>query len=359
MLSRLTEWRGLAEWLVGVDSSLGGHWGSREESVHALNQSLPSEGVTLDDLYGIILGRHAEAAMLAKPILNSAMPVLRPAELMYELLGSVEFARRACRESALARPDLPRVFYAHVPRTAGTWILDGFESYGRCLVIRGSQTASGWLEHSQRIEWSVNVLRKFLNPDLEFFVFSGHEGLLAYDGLLRARDDVFTTIRQPIDIHVSMANYMLSVAWENPTRLDGRVWLQRLKEGFPDAEVRVERLTPEHAWYLLRHPQQAIDYREVVLRSLAGDSGPRSINGALETLTSRGCKVLQRESVEEFLQPYGVQFRSEPVNGSYGFLKVTDLGLYERALIHDVLVGRDQSMYDLLSRMASDELRIR
>lgn len=181
------------------------------------------QGETPRRIYGAVLGRLPESATLALP--GEGYDARTHAE---EALRSPEFQEGVLHRTLEAFPELQRLIFVHIPRCAGTDLVENLAARHPALptdLARPERTGAYAL---------LAALGAFARaaPLARSVLVSGHLALSWFvaHGLCRYTDAVFATVRHPYDIALSQVNYVLQRFAEDPALADAdtRLWAAAL-----------------------------------------------------------------------------------------------------------------------------------
>ena len=198
-------------------------------------------------------------AVLARPPEDMLFGVNDPAYSseghLKDALLSVEFQDK-CRELILnAFPEKKRLVFIHIPKTAGTDLVNS-------LRLRFP-----WLEYHMSIpDWyDVQSFHSAIKDVVLNFCFSdsiavtGHTPLSWYQDkdLVRFSDEFFSVIRDPVELVYSYGNFIMSKLVEHPNFSNPatREWLSKLDldvDDIPDVTDREGLI--DLAMQIIRHP---------------------------------------------------------------------------------------------------------
>jgi hypothetical protein len=195
-------------------------------------------GVMPRQIYQVVLDRSPESAQHA---------LLRPnydaRKHFREALLSREFRTRILRSFLRAYPSKGRDVFIHVPKCAGT---DLILNLGRRSVPLPKMLESdGWMSDDAFLEIIGGLARAAMTSE-RFFVY-GHMQLGGYVESVGARSDdsIFTILRDPVDLMVSQANYVIGRLRQDPSGRDPDVAeylrsldLQRLPEQMSSGDLK-------------------------------------------------------------------------------------------------------------------------
>jgi hypothetical protein len=208
-----------------------------EAGLASLIDRLDWSGVSRAQVFGAVMGRLPENRNVAIPGNNYV-----PKTHFGNALNSQEFQRNVIRNFLTAYPEKTRHLFVHVPKCAGTDLETDIArrspALGQSLQDRGETPLADL--HAALARLSSEVIRAD-----RIFVF-GHFTLRWYleQGLYRFGDRLFTVVREPIGIILSLVNYILTVIVNDQgiTRNDTANWLAALKlsaipPGLPQPEM--------------------------------------------------------------------------------------------------------------------------
>ena len=159
----------------------------------------------------MILGRMPRPAEIART--NEAYD---PVQFAVKLLTSREFQSEVIRLLLLAFPEKRRLFFVHISKCAGT----DLEAHltPRYLSIAHSMTAPAW-NSTERLFGFLSRFSTMIEFVSEVLIY-GHLPFNAYTRRIgiRPMDEVFTVLRDPIDIMISQANYNMGLLVKDPLR---------------------------------------------------------------------------------------------------------------------------------------------
>lgn len=160
-------------------------------------------------------------------------------EIAYQALTSQAFQKAVKGLVLNAFPEKKRRFFIHVPKCAGTdlsaHLSVRFPAFHQSLTSRDYSS-------QHRLFGELSELVRIL-PFFDFVLVHGHMNLGDVLGakLLRPVDEMFTTLRNPIDISLSQTNYILTRLMQDAERgafgPDSRTWLLELGLDVTPAEV--------------------------------------------------------------------------------------------------------------------------
>jgi hypothetical protein len=182
------------------------------------------------ELCHLILGRPLRPAEVA-----SLHDAYDPAQFALKLLTSREFQSDVIRLLLLAFPEKRRLFFVHIPKCAGTDLETHLTP--RYLSIAHSMTSSAW-NSTARLFGFLSGFATMVEFVSDVLIY-GHLPFNAYARRIGVRpvDDVFTVLRDPIEIMISQANYHIGLLVKDPhhRRPDTRHVMEGLQvESLPD-----------------------------------------------------------------------------------------------------------------------------
>jgi hypothetical protein len=189
------------------------------------------ENVTSSQLYFSILRRPPETRQLVEQDDLSCDPKQRFCEMVW----SDEFQSRLIRLLLESFPEKRRLFYIHIPKSAGSHFFARIAPLYPC--INKVVEINGWTSKQELME----ILSAFASivDFFDFLIVQGHIGLnyVIQEAGLRFGDEIFTVLRDPVMSAISMANYVASRLMADPTGNypDTRQWLDQLgMESLPE-----------------------------------------------------------------------------------------------------------------------------
>lgn len=114
-------------------------------------------------------------------------------------------------------PDLQRVFFIHIPRTAGSDFRESLRSKGQAIINHDIDKpwSPGLRDHFDKVDEAVRSLEAGADRIFLFGHFDPdyYRGL----GLVRAQDIVFCTVRDPFDIALSHLKFEARILSRDPS----------------------------------------------------------------------------------------------------------------------------------------------
>ena len=184
-----------------------------ERGLDGLLDLVDFTGVTPADTYRAVYGRppdHIETAIAA--------PDYDPRSYFKQTLLSQEFRQRLLPNFLTAFPQQGRDVFIHVPKCAGTDLILSLSN--RHLPLPKMLEIDGWVSDDEFL-YAVAGLARAVPFHDRIFVH-GHMELGHYiaSAGLRSGDRIFTTIRDPLDLMLSQANYAVGRLCQDPTGRD-------------------------------------------------------------------------------------------------------------------------------------------
>ncbi|HEY4040649.1 MAG TPA: hypothetical protein VGM32_02265 [Rhodopila sp.] len=294
-------------------------------------------GVAPRHIHQVLLGRHPGSA-------DSPGSGYDPRQHFRDALLSRAFRERLMSAFLHAYPSTGRDVFIHVPKCAGTDLILNLGS--RSLPIPKMLEVGGWTSDVEFIEIVSGLARAAITAD-RFFVY-GHMELGKYADVAGVRPDdrIFTVLRDPIDLMVSQANYVIGRIRQDP----------RGRE--PDAAEYLHLLDLTHLPEGLTNG----DLKELTLRALLNPlisepnrasyylgSGSGAIyTAALKNLIVHNVEITTTKNYDRWLaERWGIteqtrHNRSEPILANAEARRLCAAAL-------DAATQEDRKLYDLVS----------
>lgn len=257
------------------------------------------------------------------------------------LLLSDDFRRLAVRNLLHAFPDKPRLLFVHIPKCAGTDLT-------RILAARHFTISSGienphWFTHDALF---LHLRELVLGAEFANSIFlSGHTRLryCVNQNLIRPGDQIFTVVRDPIDVVISAVNYRLTRLKADPTgrATDTRLWLrdlglQQISDDATQSELRAI------AKRMLREPR-VVEDNVLCLALGSGDAA-----SALANIVTSDIEITDLRRYEAWLrQRWGAT--SQHSNASMKVLTADTLDVDDRMVI-EAKTAQDRILFPELMR---------
>jgi hypothetical protein len=197
---------------------------NKETGIAGLAKRINFEEVNAWQLCSIILQRAPETSYFSRRDGMSDDPRKR----FCEILWSDEFQSRVIRLLLDSFPEKRRLFYMHIPKSAGTHFFARMAAVYPC--IHNIIGVSTWTSKEELME----ILSGFASI-VDFYDCLWLHGHMTLDSVVqevgvRFGDEIFTVLRNPIMSAVSMANYVATRLMTDPTGTypDTREWLDQL-----------------------------------------------------------------------------------------------------------------------------------
>lgn len=261
-----------------------------------------------------------------------------PAERMRELILSNPFRQFTVRNFLDAFPEVPRLLFVHVPKCAGTDLTWALRQ--RHFSIDSTVENPHWYTVEQRLSYLADLAGSAGFADAIFV--RGHVPLRYYvnQSLIRPGDQVFTVLRDPADVIISMVNYVLTRFRDDPTGAtpDTRQWLANMgmRQVPPDlAEAGWRDL----ARRVLRQPRVVAD--NILCNALGrGDAA-----SAMELLIASDIEITDLSRYDAWLAERWNIPRSARANESVKFISRNSLAADDLALI-ETKITEDRALYN-------------
>ena len=194
-----------------------------EADLDALLARIDWEDVTPRQIYQGVLGRLPELAKFAV-----ATDDYSPMKHARDALTSGEYQKEVRERLLNAIPEKQRLVFIHVPKCAGTDLIENLtRSYPR---LYEDLSKSQWTSTTNLLLCLRDLARQLDKSDSIFV--HGHVPLNWYleRQLCRFTDRFFTVVRDPLEIMVSQVNYVFKRFYEAPRCLlpDSREWADLL-----------------------------------------------------------------------------------------------------------------------------------
>jgi len=266
---------------------------------------------------------------------------LEPSVYVKQLLSSDGFRHNVLQNLLNAFPEKRRLLFVHIQKCAGTDLTAALSE--RYFGVDASMDDPFWLSTDQRFAYLRDLV--LAAPFVDAFFVRGHVPLHEYVNrkLIRPGDQIFTVVRDPIDIVISAVNYRLARFQADPLgeQTDTRLWLADLGlTQFPGDAGTGE--LQGFAKRILRTPAVIPD--NILCQMLgAGDS-----QSALAYIASCDIEITDVTRYGTWLQErWGAA--SEHYNQSYPFWTAATLDPEDRAIIETKTI-EDRVLYATLMK---------
>jgi hypothetical protein len=196
----------------------------KETGLTGLVKRIGFENVSPSQIYFSVLQRPPDS----RRSIQRADGRYDPSQNFCEMLRSDEFQSRVIPLFLDSFPEKRRLFYIHIPKSAGTHFFTVLAPLYPCLN-QSIQVAS-WTSKQELME----ILAGFASI-IDFYDFVMVHGHLTLNYLLqeigvRFGDEILTVVRDPVMSAISMANYVASRLMADPSARypDTRQWLNQL-----------------------------------------------------------------------------------------------------------------------------------
>jgi hypothetical protein len=261
-------------------------------------------------IHQVVLGRSPASVEQAVP-----PPDYDPSMHFRKALLSREFRKHFLGAFLKAYPTKGRDVFIHVPKCAGT---DLILNLGRRLLpLPKMLEVDGWTDDVEFLEIVAGLARAAMTSE-RFFVYGHMElGIYANVAGVRLDDRIFTVLRDPIDMMVSQANYVIGRLRQDPTgrEPDAAEYLQLLGRTHLPEDLSVGELKDMTLKALLNpaiaEPNRASFY--------LGDGSGTTFAKALENLIVHDVEITTTVHYDRWLKErWGIgksdrHNRSEPV----------------------------------------------
>ena len=153
---------------------------------------------------------------------------LEPSVYVKQLLSSDGFRHNVLQNFLNGFPEKRRLLFVHIQKCAGTDLTAVLSE--RYFGVDASMDDPFWLSTDQRFAYLRDLV--LAAPFVDAFFVRGHVPLHEYVNrkLIRPGDQIFTVVRDPIDIVISAVNYRLARFQADPLgeQTDTRLWLADL-----------------------------------------------------------------------------------------------------------------------------------
>lgn len=261
-----------------------------------------------------------------------------PADRVRALILSNPFRQFAVRNLLDAFPDIPRLLFVHVPKCAGTDLTAALRQ--RYFSIDSTMENPNWFTAEQRLAYMADLAASADHAEAIFV--RGHVPLRYYvnQSLIRPGDQVFTVLRDPTDVIISMINYVLTRFRDDPagSAPDTRQWLANMGMRRIPADLSADGWR-DLAGQVLRQPRVVGD--NILCHALGrGDAA-----SARECLVASDIEITDLSRYDAWLAQRWNIPRSARANESVKFISRDSLPAADRALI-EAKTQEDRALYD-------------
>lgn len=266
-------------------------------------------------------------------------------EMFVAAISSEEYQRRLGEHLLRAYPEKKRIFFVHIPKTAGT-------SLGTHLIARYPSINTNLIDPElTRSPEDIYLFLKHIALELatsDTIFISGHTHLGTFqrwDGNgIRFHDDVFTVVREPLAQLISQINYVLTRIFsdEDPVRPDTAGW--RREFGVTDVG-KSQRPTEVKALAsrILHHTGVVVP--NIIATFLGGGKFEQSI---VQTV-AHNLEVVDVEHLGSWLSDkFGITYESR-LNQSAKYVNWSDLPASDWDYAQGI-TQEDQRYYDAVKR---------
>ena len=297
----------------------------RETGIDGLTKRIDFTDVRLHHLYRAMLGTSP-----------ASIDDIEPAAGFKQTLLGDAFRRGILKNLLDAFPEKRRVIFVHVPKCAGTDLSVALEQRFHTVI--------GTLDHPDSFtpEGLLLYLRNLViaAPLVDTWFVRGHVPLRRYvsQNLIRPTDQIFTVVRDPIDILISSINYRLTRFSTDPEgrAVDTRQWLKKLDLArFPDA--------PDQAQIVHLATRMLADPGVIRPNILCGSLGTTTAESAITYMTGSDIEVTDTSRYDRWLgSRWGLT--TQRANTSRRFISRNELDAGLKARI-EKMVTEDRELY--------------
>jgi hypothetical protein len=317
------------------------------DGLDALLARVVFTGKTPAELTASVLARAPHASELA-----GLREVYDPAQYFRTLVTSREFQTEMIRLFLLAFPEKRRLFFVHIPKCAGT----DLESHlsPRYLSLGQGISSPAWTT-TNRLFGLLSGLSTMVNFVPDIFIH-GHLPFHNYVRTIgiRPHDEVFTVLRDPIEVVISQVNYNIGLLRVDPQakRPDTRQVMSQLGIEKQDAAFSPGQLR-ELALRGLRTPAIARANR------IVGQFGGGKAASALGNIISYDVEITELSRYRAWLkQRWGIESKTRR-NASVPIIGRDDVTSHLDYLLEQTAEDRQiyETVWKALEKMDSPSLR--
>lgn len=295
--------------------------------------------VTPHQVYYSVLGRMPESVQVAQ-----VRPDYQPLAHYRDTILSTEFQSQLIAYVVRAFPEKKRLFFVHVPKCAGSDLaLHLRRQYGNAYLGLFDQSPKHLLPLA--LLSRLKMLAVGMEAE-ETIAVVGHIRLddLLVERLPRFGDAIFSVVRDPLEMCISMVNFVLTHLFSEKSRQNPSIveWLEMLGLGPADIQLTPEQ-TRQLALRLLR------DIKIVSPNNLCQYLGRGDAASAIDLCAAANIELTTVSRYEAWLkQRWGVD-QSTHINESQKYLRLTDLGEDDLAYLHNI-TREDRVLYEHIDR---------
>ncbi len=312
------------------------HFYRDETGLEGLIENIDFAGVSPRQIYYAIHNRPPDSIATATGERQPSVEAMFAAAL-----GSSEFRQNLPAIMLAAYPEKRRLLFVHIPKCAGSNLMAHLS--GRFASLNTSL-----LEESVAPRPRMLLALKHYALEMQVadtVVVHGHNTLQRYEkwGALRFQDEVFTVIREPLDLMMSQLNYILNriYAQRSPPASDTLGW-----RGVFDVK---ETQTLPSGNRLLELASRILRDRGVVKANVVTEFlGGGACDLAVERIVTRDVEVTDMQRYQAWCRTRWHISSLKRVNASEKYLDWKDLPAADQALIHDVTT-EDAKLHRMVS----------
>lgn len=291
------------------------------------------------------LGRLPDSAQAAH-----ALPGYDARRHLGELLLGTEFQGRMIVQTLHAFPEKKRAFFVHVPKCAGTDLMTHLQVRHSGLCLEQYMMSPHYLPPLKML-WQLRAIVS-KRSEADSIAVMGHIRLatMMAKEVIRFGDPVFSVIREPVDMALSVVNYGLTMMAMAPQkrpmvlrRFADLIGLKPDRHGVPDRAEECKALA--RRWL---HDPQVLPHN-----LLCHYLGQGTFDSALELTARANVELTTVTRYDAWLQTRWGVARSARANESGKYLARADLGENDLAYLNDI-TREDARFYQLVdTRLAA------
>jgi hypothetical protein len=305
--------------------------------------SLDVTGIEPRHIYNSILGRRPETLHATKsPQHYNVRDHMRGA------LTSPEFQRKIIPLILNAYPEKQRLLFIHVPKCAGTDLRIGLSTRYPALDIGLAQP--DWTSPQQLFAAIHEVAIGLRFSDT--ILLHGHIRIVAAvdGGMIRPTDRIITVIRDPVEIILSNANYIITRILQDQEAgkeaPDTKNWRRVLGVDRLPPEMPVE-VTANLFNTILHHPATTVP------NSICYWLGNSDVQSAIRRLVINDVEITDTQHYTDWLRARWNVDRAARANESGKFVTRSQIKADDAKLIESI-TGDDRELYALLSKQIDE-----